>query len=736
MKRIIGYSDPLSVAPGERIRFMVSCEADVLAYDATIVRMTDGDTRPAGCAARHAPVPGGVAGSFPGRKQAINPGTCIVVPAHDAFGLLRGLTVQASIYPTLLQRPLQTLVSLFDSTRREGFELSIDADACLVLRLGDGRRTETVRATAPLRERLWCFVSATLDHVTGAVLLYQEETPDGFERTQAHETHVSTMCRGIAVPACPLLIGAGCGTDTEVSASHFNGRIRRPALSCVATVERGDTRIDFPGAGGLVGCWDFSLEMSSSRIRDLSGHSCHGHTVNLPIRAVRGPDWTGAEMNWQHAPPHYDAIHFLEDALSDCAWDADFEWTVPMDCRSGCYAARLSAGSEEDYVPFFVRPPRAGAASARLAVVMPTFSYLAYANWRLPFENPQSELLTNALTVLGEEDQTLLARTELGFSLYDAHIDGTSAFHASRLRPNLNMRPDHPWREQYPADLYLIGWLEETGIAYDVLTDEDLHAEGAELLRRYACVMTGTHPEYTSTPMWDGIATYLRTGGRLMYMGGNGFVWRVGVPADVPGVIELRRAEGSSSVGSNLPGEYYMSSTGEYGGPWRTIGRPPARLVGVNYIAQGFDFSAPYRVLVDRDDPKVGFILEGIDADEAIGSFGVLGHGAAGLEIDRMDKNAGTPRHAVRVATSAGAHTVTYKLANTAMLDDPEIRSDLTYFETPHGGGVFSVGSMAWAAALPENGYRNNVATVTGNVLRYFLRDGPGSIPQSAETVP
>jgi N,N-dimethylformamidase len=50
------------------------------------------------------------------------------------------------------------------------------------------------------------------------------------------------------------------------------------------------------------------------------------------------------------------------------------------------------------------------------------------------------------------------------------------------------------------------------------------------------------------------------------------------------------------------------------------------------------------------------------------------------------------------------------------------VRADMTYLETPAGGSVFSVGSIAWSASLSHAGYDNNVAKVTGNVLREFIR--------------
>ena len=55
-----------------------------------------------------------------------------------------------------------------------------------------------------------------------------------------------------------------------------------------------------------------------------------------------------------------------------------------------------------------------------------------------------------------------------------------------------------------------------------------------------------------------------------------------------------------------------------------------------------------------------------------------------------------------------------------------EVRADMTYLETPAGGSVFSVGSIAWSASLPYKDYDNNVATVTRNVLAEFVRRRSG----------
>jgi N,N-dimethylformamidase len=45
----------------------------------------------------------------------------------------------------------------------------------------------------------------------------------------------------------------------------------------------------------------------------------------------------------------------------------------------------------------------------------------------------------------------------------------------------------------------------------------------------------------------------------------------------------------------------------------------------------------------------------------------------------------------------------------------------MTFIETPNGCAVFSVGSIAWCASLPHNGWQNNIARISQNVVHRFL---------------
>src|SRR6516164_6626713 len=73
---------------------------------------------------------------------------------------------------------------------------------------------------------------------------------------------------------------------------------------------------------------------------------------------------------------------------------------------------------------------------------------------------------------------------------------------------------------------------------------------------------------------------YVDAGGRLAYLGGNGFYWRIATSAVIPNVVEVRRAEGGIRAWAAEPGEYYHALDGAYGGLWRRNGPATKALRG------------------------------------------------------------------------------------------------------------------------------------------------------------
>jgi N,N-dimethylformamidase len=724
---------------------MVSCAAGVASFDARIVRMISGDPQPGGPGMKEEPLRTSVDGRYPGRTQAIHPGAHIVIEGGSALDALTALTIQMLVFPTTPGKARQGLLTSMSATGR-GFGLFLDGDAGMVLELGS-RSGTTVRfaSNRKLLSREWQFVAATLDLASRRIVLRHEVlTAHGFSDQRFEVEHVAPDGLDL-VSGRPVILGGAEVHDPSIGtyvANGYNGRMERPAIARMALPDRATEAlrtgpVQEQHLADVIALWDFSIGIGGTKVADITANHLDGTCVNLPVRAVRGSRWTGQYVDWRTAPEQYAAIHFHDDSVGDCAWQADFSLTIPADLRSGCYAAKLTAGEADDYLPFFVRPPR-GKAMSKLLFLVPTATYLAYANWRFNFESRGAEILLNHVGRMCAEERYMIEHPDVGHSTYDLHTDGSPVFLSSWRRPVLNFRPKHTWMECYTADLHLVDWLNAKGIAFDVATDDNLHAEGLGLLQRYACVITGTHPEYTSTRMWDAIYAYQRCGGRFMYMGGNGFYWRVAWSVDEPWVLEMRRGEDGQRSWNTGSGEYHLSFNGEPGGKWHRHGRTPNTLVGNGFVSQGFDFSSYYVRKAGSFDSRAAFIFEGIGPDERIGDFGLQGGGAAGWEIDSFDLGSGTPPHALLLASSEG-HTPTYTRGGqdehgvpdpTADdLNNPDVRSDLVFYETPKGGAVFATGSIAWCASLCHNRYDNNVSRLTENVLRRFLDPRPFDPP-------
>ena len=148
--------------------------------------------------------------------------------------------------------------------------------------------------------------------------------------------------------------------------------------------------------------------------------------------------------------------------------------------------------------------------------------------------------------------------------------------------------------------------------------------------------------------------------------------------------------------GARARARCFTRDTGEFGGQWRYRGRPPQRLVGVGFTAQGSDASRPYRRLDGSFDPRARWIFEGVGDDELIGDFGLVMGAAGGAEIDRADAELGTPPHALLLARADG-----YTDMYAAQMDDslfhqlneggttsPLVRADMVFFETPGRSGL------------------------------------------------
>jgi N,N-dimethylformamidase len=708
--KLTGYSDRVWTRPGETIGFHIHSESPDVEYQ--LMRLLHGDEDPRG--------PG-----FQEREILTCPGVRVKAGPQEiykgSFALLEtpapllddnDFGIDFWLWPTLPGAAPQGLLSWRSADRPSALCVDLDESGRVSVE-ADGRKL--LNSREPLAKRSWAHVT-----ITGrAGRLGLSVTPRDFSpRYQTLDVAEVALDAKQPLFGPRMIIAAGDVEDfgaRRAPRQVYNGKIARPLLK-----SRGQLRcaLDFAGAP--------ERRQLSDADRGLVA-LCY----NRPTRAMTGPAFGVSAIEG----PTHDAIHFHDDDVCDAQWPETFRFQTPADLPSGVYAMRLRSDVAEDHIPFFVAPPK-GKATARLALLMPTLSYLAYAN--------ESIDATDSLRIAPRQDMGFnpegYAYVEAhGLkSLYDLHTDGSGICLGSRRRPIIDFRPRSRCRtfgapHQFPADLHLVHWLHARGYEVDILCDDLLHAEGAELLAPYRAVMTGTHPEYWSTPMMDARDSWLDAGGRLLYLGGNGFYWVTAVAQDEPDVIEVRRYVGTGTWRGD-PGEETLALTGERGGLWLSSGRPPQARLGVGFCGQGFDRGSPYAKTDAGKSERWSWVFAGVPDDVfGAGPALVLGHGAAGYEIDRVDTAAGTPEHTVVLAVADG-FTDAYQTAierTTAIApwhggSDPRsgLRGDMTITLQPNGGAVFTVGSISYASTLCFNNNQSDTAKVLANVIDAFL--GPG----------
>jgi N,N-dimethylformamidase beta subunit-like protein len=283
--------------------------------------------------------------------------------------------------------------------------------------------------------------------------------------------------------------------------------------------------------------------------------------------------------------------------------------------RSGLYVLRVTASDRRvGYAPLILRPRTLGA--HRVAVVLSTNTWQAYN-----FDDLSGDGWGDSWNV-GAGSTVDLRRPYLDFAVPSRYRD---------------------W------DLSFISWLNRTGKAVDFLSDDDLERvrSGEALRRAYDLVVFPGHEEYASGRVYDVVRRYRDLGGRLMFLSGDNFLWRVKREGQV-----LRRVA-----------------------LWRNLGRPEASLVGVQWGASGGRRHAPYVVQGATASPWA-FAGTGLRNSSTFGRYG--------LELD------------ARAPSSPAGTRVLARIPNLIGKRDAE----MTYYETNAGARVFAAGVVNFAASI------------------------------------
>ncbi|KKY25266.1 putative branched-chain amino acid [Phaeomoniella chlamydospora] len=679
-----------------------------------------------------------------GRYQVARSGSYAIVPSwkqQDFSGIHpTGLRCSFYVQPWLPDAGhFQTLVSTLDVTGAAGFAIVLTEKGTISVLSGTGNQVETVGTDICLRRWRWAFVDVVIRNLE--VCISVKHVIRLAEKAPQPSVFNAKLQVPIEVAGSTALTFAAGYFDsslqgTAIPFGHFNGRLDSPKIE-----------VFDEATSNLWASYDFSREIPSDNIIDSSPNKRDGMLINAPTRGVKGYNWDGSEPDWTKAKYGYGAIHFHEDDLDDADWDTDFSIAIPENIPSGAYAVVVkdTHGDLHDDITFFVRPPTKVSPESpnpKVAMVLSTFTYLAYANEHMYEEERAShmELAGGVKVFESEHFRNMVRRPDLGLGMYDVHLDGSGTVFSSSKRPILNIRPGYVnWAfhrpREFSADLFMIGFLEERlGRGnYDIVTDHDLHLRGIEAIDRYNVIITGCHPEYPSLESLNAYSSFALAGGNIMYLGGNGFYWCSATDPARPHRMEVRRGDQGCRSFSLAAGERVHSLTGEQGGLWRSRGRTPQTLFGIGSCACGSGPGVPYRVNEDiAKTSELSWLWNGLFREGEsllIGTEG-FGGGASGDEIDRLDFELGSPTNTILLASSTG-HDDSFGLFNEEqmfpMVDTlgtkcDRVRSDMTYYETSGGGAVFSVGSINWYCSLGWNAYQNNVAALTGNVLKKFLK--------------
>jgi hypothetical protein len=314
---------------------------------------------------------------------------------------------------------------------------------------------------------------------------------------------------------------------------------------------------------------------------------------------------------------------------------------------TGVYAARLTTEDGRiGFAPFVLRPTTLG--TVRQAVIVPTNTWQAY-------------------------------------NAYDADGDGWGdTWYAGG---NLPVLLDRPYRDRgvpprYKRyDLPFLRWFAWTAREADFLAEDDLEtiASGDDLRRLYDLVVFPGHTEYVTTHEYDVIERFRDLGGRLMFLSSNNFFWRVDRSGDR--LVRVRK--------------------------WRELGRPEARLLGVQYRAN--DDGRRQGLFRVEDTAAAPWFFEGTTLVNG-STFGET-VGGYGIEID---------------ATSADSPPGTKVLCRVPDLFGPGLSAEMTYYETEVGARVFSAGTLDFCGTIMADPMRRMLE----NLWRRMLADPPAPPPR------
>lgn len=380
----------------------------------------------------------------------------------------------------------------------------------------------------------------------------------------------------------------------------------------------------------------------------------------------------------QQAPKFTPGINMVE-----CHWQPTLRFAVGHDWPTGYYLLHLvSDNGWAQWVPLVVRDD---ASTAAVLVQSSVTTWQAYNDYG-------------------------------GYSLYFGE-SGTGATYANRSRVVSFDRPYPGSQENGTSDFFggeypLVALVERLGVDVTYWTDIDLH-QRARLLSKHRCLVSLGHDEYWSSAMRSGAQQSLDSGLNFAFLGANACYRHIRLDSSPLGP-DRHQVCYKDPTEDPLYGKDNAEVTANW--PDGPVPKPESALIGIEYQAFG---GSGDLVVVDPD--PVFFAGTGLGSGSRI--TGVLGS-----EFDRYVPTAPSPADVQLLC-----HSPTPSVIGTSY-------SDMSYYTTKNGGGVFASGTASYVNRLwanpgllpkpfapgPTPGATAPLERLTTNLLALFSK-GPAS---------
>jgi hypothetical protein len=415
-----------------------------------------------------------------------------------------------------------------------------------------------------------------------------------------------------------------------------------------------------------------------------------GYYQGLGARLV----WTSDEVGGLEQPAP-GVTGFLNTVR--CDWTPSL--TVPIDKTwpPGSYLLKLVGDfGEQQYIPLCVRDD---ASTAAFVVQSSVTTWQAYNLWG-------------------------------GYSLYNGLTAGGVSFGQSTAGKDFDDRArvvsfDRPYSQDWAqgaADFIgnefpLIFHMEGLGLDLTYWTDVDLH-ERPELLLHHRCLLSLGHDEYWSMAMRNGAVEALDLGVNLAFLGANACYRQIRLQPSPVGPNRLQVCYKAAAEDPMFGIDDAVVTGPEWSAP--PTSWPESQLIGSMYQDVGADAD-----LVVADPSSWIWAGTGVTAGQRI-------PGVIQGEYDRFDSALPGPRNVEIVAHSPVANRGAGRY------------SDMTWYTTYGGGGVFATGNASWVNKLshvtlvPDNVVPTAVPGVTEILLQVMenvyavLGIGSGNQPSVA----